>query len=117
MYKLTLRLYKEQFRQLVLFIPDPGQVSKHEAINESLESLVLLEWRAKLTRLQILTWSQRDNRKLYALNLPLSVAIALWSCLQINHLTNELQMLATELDSALVNAGLKTQSLNPYHHV
>lgn len=108
MYKLKLKLYKEQFRQLVLFIPDPGHISKWETINESLAILLLLEWRAKLTTTQILTWSRRDNQKKYPLSLPLTVVLALWQELQRHKVSADLLSLIAELDKSLVNAGLKS---------
>ncbi|MVM37226.1 hypothetical protein GO730_05625 [Spirosoma sp. HMF3257] len=107
MHKLKLKLYKEQFRQLVLFIPDPGHLSKRDTVNKPLEEILLLEWRGKLTRLQILTWHQREHNRQYTLSLPLSVAVALWRDLQNYALTDELQLLADELDHELIDAGLR----------
>lgn len=108
MHKLKLKLYKEQFRQLVLFIPDPGHISNWESINESLAILLLLEWRANLTTVQILTWQRRDTNKQYPLTLPLTVVLALWQELQRHKVSPDLLSLMAELDRALVNANLKS---------
>ncbi|QMW04050.1 hypothetical protein [Spirosoma foliorum] len=108
MYRVTLKLYREQVRQLILFIPDPGYISKADTVNRTLEEILILEWRAKLTRLQIRTWSERDNNKKYGLSLPMSVAVAFWKDLQNYELTPELRQLLGEIDHELVDAGLKS---------
>ncbi|GAB4047041.1 hypothetical protein [Spirosoma litoris] len=108
MQKLKLLLYREQFRQLVLFVPDPGHISNWKTINESLAILLLLEWRVKLNSLQILTWQRRPANKRYPFTIPLTVGLALWQELQRQRVSPELLAVIAELDKALMNAGLKS---------
>ncbi|GAB3990464.1 hypothetical protein GCM10028807_17690 [Spirosoma daeguense] len=118
MHKITIKLYREEFVSLYLFAEDPGQLSKWVMLNErSLEEILLVEWRTRITQQQILTWRLRERNKEFALSLPLTVAIAFWLRFGQVPLTIELQTIYSKLTTALLDNGLSTKYLTNYNHV
>ncbi|MBN8820781.1 MULTISPECIES: hypothetical protein [unclassified Spirosoma] len=115
MEKISLKVYKDGMAGLLQLIKPPTHYSTLTALNDlSLEELILVEWRGRITNQQITTWRFRTNQKPYTLNLPLSVAVAMWQTLQRLPLSDALQELLNELTRTLVNSGLQPQYL-PYH--
>lgn len=110
--KITLYVYKSSMVALLNLVHEPGQYSLRYALGHmSLEELTLLEWRGRFTPHQILTWQMRTNQKPYALNLPITVALALWKVLRNVDLDSSLLELAGELDSRLINNGFTPKNL------
>lgn len=112
MSKLTIHVYKDGIAGLFQLIHPPSHYSTQQALNElSLEELIVVEWRGRLTRQQLYTWLQRSNQKKYALKLSLPVAVALWKVLQQVPISDSLQELLDELTRELVDNGLRANFL------
>ncbi len=117
MQKIDLYVYRNGFFSLLELAPLPSQFSTEGALNTlSLEELVLIEWRGRITPQQVFTWTLRPYQKRYIVKLSLTLAVALRKLLRTTELTSDLQELSDELDRALVNNGLSTKTLS-YNHV
>lgn len=108
MFKVTLKLYRHQMGALLDFLPHPTELSLRQMAKLTLEEMVLIDYRGKITANQVHTWKHRPNEKPYSLTMPLSVARALWSQLQrLCILSHGLHSLLAEVDRVLKNAGLE----------
>jgi hypothetical protein len=95
----------------LVFAADPIQNNLQLVLRSmSLEQMVLMEWKTKVTYSQVQTWQHRNSRKKYAYKLPLPVAVALWRMLRLARMEPALQMFSDSLDKALVNSGFSTKN-------
>ncbi|MCX6216586.1 hypothetical protein [Spirosoma sp.] len=106
MFKITLRLYRHQVGALLEFLPHPANYSFRQIAALRIEQMILLDYRSKITANQVFTWKNRPTTKAYAFTLPLPVARALWSELQLPELSYALQEILGGLDKQLKDLGL-----------
>ncbi|MGF7217464.1 hypothetical protein GGR92_003638 [Spirosoma lacussanchae] len=115
--KVPLYVYRSGMVALLQLIHHPSQYSLADALNTlTLDELVLIEWRGKITTHNLLTWQLREHNKRYTVNLPVSVAVALWKALRRVPLSPDLQELSDELDRQLTNAGFSIKNLTFQDH-
>lgn len=108
MFKVTLKLYRHQMGALLDFLPYPTELSHSQVAKLSLEEMVLIDYRGKITATQVHTWKHRPKDKAYSLTMPIAVARALWSELQrLAILTHSIHGLLSEVDRVLKNSGLE----------
>lgn len=103
MLKIKLKLAPSEWWALVGLCPD-YRLLRTESIKEvAMHSLIMLEFRSKITPEQALTWKNRSAKKEFSYRIPLSIARIIWEYMQQVNLTIAERTLLDKLDYALTN--------------
>ncbi|GAB3550676.1 hypothetical protein [Spirosoma fluminis] len=101
---LTLKLHPNEFKSLMQFLRLMQDVhGPVPLMQRHLAGMVLIGYLERWKPHQILAWGQRRVDKAYRLNLPLTVARALYQEMQCSELIGWQQIVLNKLDQALIN--------------
>ena len=108
MLKITLKLYPTEWRALVGLCPKYDIVMVVGTKTSDVRSIILAEFRSKLSPDQIIRWHTRRDNNEFSYKIPLSVARSLWDYMQGQPLSTIEQLLLYKLDKAITNFTLPT---------
>lgn len=104
MNRLPIYLYPGEFRTMMAWLRKLTNGQSETPLSHQLVSLMVLhQYVSRWQHNRVLGWLERNPGRAYKLNLPLTVAKAMYDELQRSYLTDTEQAILNLLDQAIIN--------------